>query len=206
MNTIFTNQNTAHLVELFLWMLGAFLLGWLLSRIFSSKTEKIIEKEVIVEKVIIVEKEVIVEKIVFRDSEVRDIVRAVNAAIDMPESSSLNTLSEETQKTSGDADKASSSIKDLNFESFGKAVASEKDDLKRISGIGSSLEKKLNGIGIFTYQQISKFTTNDMTDITDLITFFPGRIERDNWVKQAINLVNGIETDFSKRVDKGDIY
>ena len=27
--SIFTNQNTAHLVELFLWMLGAFLIGWI---------------------------------------------------------------------------------------------------------------------------------------------------------------------------------
>ena len=26
--SIFTNQNTAHLIELFLWMLGAFLIGW----------------------------------------------------------------------------------------------------------------------------------------------------------------------------------
>lgn len=26
--SIFSNQNTAHLIELFLWMLGAFLIGW----------------------------------------------------------------------------------------------------------------------------------------------------------------------------------
>jgi len=32
--SIFTNQNTAHLIELFLWMLGAFLIGWIFWRMW----------------------------------------------------------------------------------------------------------------------------------------------------------------------------
>lgn len=73
----------------------------------------------------------------------------------------------------------------LNFESFGKADASQKDDLKKISGVGPFIEKKLNGIGIYTFDQISKFSKKDIDDVTDLIKFFPGRIERDDWVGQA---------------------
>lgn len=35
--TIFTNQNAAHLFELFLWMLGAFLIGWFFAKSIYSK-------------------------------------------------------------------------------------------------------------------------------------------------------------------------
>ncbi|NER16408.1 hypothetical protein [Spongiivirga citrea] len=76
----------------------------------------------------------------------------------------------------------------LNFESFGKADASQKDDLKRISGVGPFIENKLNSIGIYTFDQISKFTKKDIDDVTELIQFFPGRIERDNWTDQASKL------------------
>ncbi len=76
----------------------------------------------------------------------------------------------------------------LNFDSFGKADASQKDDLKLISGIGPFIEKKLNEIGIFTFDQISRFTKEDIDTVTELIKFFPGRIERDQWTKQANKL------------------
>ncbi len=79
---------------------------------------------------------------------------------------------------------------ELNFASFGKADASEKDDLKLISGVGPFIEEKLNGIGIYTFDQISKFTLEDIETVTQLIQFFPGRIERDNWKDQAEKLKN----------------
>jgi len=78
----------------------------------------------------------------------------------------------------------------LNFASFGKADESQKDDLKLISGVGPFIEKKLNSIGIYTFDQISKFTKEDIDTVTDLIQFFPGRIERDNWKDQANKLNN----------------
>jgi len=78
----------------------------------------------------------------------------------------------------------------LNFASFGKADESQKDDLKLISGVGPFIEKKLNSIGIYTFDQISKFTKDDIDTVTALIQFFPGRIERDNWKDQADKLKN----------------
>ncbi len=88
----------------------------------------------------------------------------------------------------------------LNFDSFGSADASEKDDLKRIKGVGPFIEEKLNAIGIYTFDQISKFTPEDMQTVTELISFFPGRIERDDWKGQAGVLKKGGDTDFSKRL------
>ena len=73
----------------------------------------------------------------------------------------------------------------LNFDNFGIADSNSKDDLTKINGIGPYIEEKLNEIGIFNYDQISKFTFEDIRIITELIDFFPGRIERDDWVGQA---------------------
>lgn len=94
---------------------------------------------------------------------------------------------------------------DLDFSNFGKATASEKDDLKKISGVGPFIENKLNEIGIFTFEQVSKFSDEDIDNITNLIEFFPGRILRDDWRGQAIILKDGGKTDFSKRVDNNDV-
>lgn len=76
----------------------------------------------------------------------------------------------------------------LNFDSFGKAEAKDKDDLKKISGVGPFIEKKLNSIGIYTFDQISRFSEDDIDTVTALIQFFPGRILRDDWKGQAQKL------------------
>ncbi len=80
---------------------------------------------------------------------------------------------------------------ELDFDSFGYADHDNKDDLTQIMGIGPYIEQKLNEIGICNFSQISKLKDPDIRVITELIDFFPGRIERDNWVGQAkaINLV-----------------
>lgn len=78
----------------------------------------------------------------------------------------------------------------LNFDRIGKADHSAKDNLKKISGIGPFIEEKLNSIGIFTFEQISNFTEEDMDQVTELIQFFPGRIKRDDWKGQAAELKN----------------
>ena len=49
-------------------------------------------------------------------------------------------------------------------------------------------EEKLNNLGIYTYEQISSFDEKMINLVTDAIEFFPGRIERDQWVKQAKSL------------------
>lgn len=93
----------------------------------------------------------------------------------------------------------------VNFARVGKADESQKDDLKKISGVGKFIEEKLNKIGIYTYAQISNFTLEDIQTVTDLIEFFPGRIERDNWVGQAKILKEGGSTEFSKKVDNKEV-
>lgn len=74
---------------------------------------------------------------------------------------------------------------EVNFDRIGRAVATEADDLKDIVGIGPFLERKLHSLGIYTFRQIANFTREDVNKVNELIEFFPGRIERDNWVEQA---------------------
>jgi len=68
---------------------------------------------------------------------------------------------------------------------FAAPDTKEQDDLKQIRGIGAAIEAKLNNIGIFTIKQIASMTHDDIQSVTERIKFFPGRIERDNWVFQA---------------------
>lgn len=76
----------------------------------------------------------------------------------------------------------------LNFDRIGYASAAEADDLKEIVGVGPFLEKKLHAIGIYTFRQIATFNEDDIDQVNDVIEYFPGRIERENWVGQAAEL------------------
>ena len=77
---------------------------------------------------------------------------------------------------------------ELNFDRIGRATAAEADDLKVIAGIGPFLEKKLHAAGIYTFAQIARFNQEDTDRVNDIIEFFPGRIQRDNWVGQSAAL------------------
>ena len=83
--------------------------------------------------------------------------------------------------------------KGLNFNRIGTASFDAKNNLQKIKGIGKSIEEKLNDIGIFKFKQISNFNSEDITKVTDLIKFFPGRIERDDWVGQAYEHITNKE-------------
>jgi predicted flap endonuclease-1-like 5' DNA nuclease len=77
----------------------------------------------------------------------------------------------------------------IDYSSFGRATIEEKDDLQMISGIGPFIEERLHAIDIYSYKQISKFTAKDIEKINIAIEYFAGRIERDEWVAQAKELV-----------------
>jgi NADH-quinone oxidoreductase subunit E len=61
------------------------------------------------------------------------------------------------------------------------------DVLKAIGGIGPKLEKVLNGLGIWTYAQIAALTEGEVAWLDEQLGF-RGRIERDEWLKQATAL------------------
>jgi predicted flap endonuclease-1-like 5' DNA nuclease/uncharacterized membrane protein YeaQ/YmgE (transglycosylase-associated protein family) len=78
------------------------------------------------------------------------------------------------------------------------------DDLKRIRGIGKQNEGRLHGLGIWHFDQIASWNAQECLWVGSYLAF-PGRIEREEWVKQAKVLATGKETEFSKRVAKGEV-
>jgi large subunit ribosomal protein L21 len=68
-----------------------------------------------------------------------------------------------------------------------KEPAGKKDDLKKISGVGPVLEKKLNEAGIFHFWQVAQLKKAQIEELEEDMSF-PGRVTRDEWVKQAKEL------------------
>ena len=58
------------------------------------------------------------------------------------------------------------------------------DDLKKISGIATVLETKLNQLGIYTYEQVLSWDTRAMGEFSKLLSF-KDRMARDQWQAQA---------------------
>ena len=61
----------------------------------------------------------------------------------------------------------------------------ETDDLKAIKGIGPDLERQLNNLGLYRFDQLAKMSDADLAWIDSHITRFKGRCFRDDWVGQA---------------------
>jgi predicted flap endonuclease-1-like 5' DNA nuclease len=78
------------------------------------------------------------------------------------------------------------------------------DDLKRIRGIGVLIEKRLQAIGVTAYAHMAEWTAADIDRVSELLDF-KGRIERENWIEQARILASGGQTEFSRRVDRGEV-
>ncbi len=71
-----------------------------------------------------------------------------------------------------------------------KPAASGADDLKKLSGVGPALEKKLHENGVTTFAQIAGWSADDIADMDGKLSF-KGRIEREGWVEQAKELAKG---------------
>ncbi|NNL17634.1 MAG: NADH:ubiquinone oxidoreductase [Boseongicola sp.] len=80
------------------------------------------------------------------------------------------------------------------------------DDLKLIKGVGPKLEKLLNSMGYWHFDQIAGWSSSDVAWVDENLEGFKGRVTRDEWVAQSKTLAGGGETEFSKRVEDGDVY
>ena len=86
-----------------------------------------------------------------------------------------------------DTEQAKAEIRAAIGKQISMVAASEKDDLKKINGIGPFIEEKLNDLGIYSFHQVSQLD-GLLPVLTTAIEFFPGRIERDEWIGQADRL------------------
>ena len=71
-----------------------------------------------------------------------------------------------------------------------KASSGEGDDLSLLSGVGPVLEKKLREAGITTFKQIAELTPEQAKELDEKLDL-RGRIEREEWIEQAKELMAG---------------
>ena len=63
-----------------------------------------------------------------------------------------------------------------------------KDDLKQIKGVGPAIEKTLNELGIFRFDQIADMSEYDIDRVANRLRGFRSRIYREDWIGQARDL------------------
>lgn len=80
------------------------------------------------------------------------------------------------------------------------------DDLKKIKGVGPKLESALHAMGIYHIDQIAAWNEAEVAWMDENLVEFRGRVSRDDWVGQARHLASGGDTEFSRRVEDGDVY
>jgi predicted flap endonuclease-1-like 5' DNA nuclease len=67
--------------------------------------------------------------------------------------------------------------------------AQEVDDLKEIIGIGKVFEGALNELGVYSFRRLANFGMADIARVNTKLKEFKGRMEQDDWIGQAKDLL-----------------
>ena len=127
-------------------------------------------------------------------------------APDLPESGDGKTASAKANRSG--SRKATGTRSGARPAGSGKAPVAENrpermkkparpDDLKLISGVGPKIEAKLNDLGVYTYAQVAAWKKAERVWVDEQLSFH-GRIEREDWVRQAKALAKGGEAEYVK--------
>ncbi len=201
LNAIFpfaTNRSSVwieFLIIVLLFLLLGLILGWLLFRKSGNECDtsaietdlEALKRRLKSEEEVNKKQDAFLNERKVEDNKLWDAFQALKVSAASVSTPVIEPVAVKTELSTDDHKLAAVSAKKhlLNFGSFGTAEEHEKDDLKRISGVGPFIEKKLNALDIYTFKQVSKFTPDDIDNVTEAIEFFPGRITRDDWVSQA---------------------
>ena len=162
--SIFSDGNLFHLAEILFWLIGALVIG-LYFGYLMGKSKKKLSPPTIAHHF---------EEI---NSETENTTIRAKKTFDRGGVISENKLETIIKN------------ENLDFKTIGIATEEIKDNLQKINGIGKTAELKLNEIGIFTFNQISNLNSTDVEKLTGIINFFPGRIAKDDWIGQALELL-----------------
>ncbi|PPK95764.1 hypothetical protein LY01_01357 [Nonlabens xylanidelens] len=182
----FIENNSSLLLVIFLMMLGAFIIGFLSGKSGIDTTAAVVNKEYTQEKTIT--STITTAKNTITNPDDTDLHRVEIADISEPGKIRAMKTRERAGRLSQEV-KTEMANKTIDFSNIGIGDKSQADDFKKIVGIGSFVEEKLNTIGIYNYSQLAQMTDADINAITKVIEFFPGRIHRDDWKGQARDLM-----------------
>ena len=71
-----------------------------------------------------------------------------------------------------------------------KAPKGEADDLSLVSGVGPKIAESLNAYGVYHFWQVAALEPHNIETIEKEIGF-KGRIRREQWIEQALDLMDG---------------
>ncbi|WP_142784258.1 50S ribosomal protein L21 [Changchengzhania lutea] len=120
-------------------------------------------------------------------------VKEETKKVEAPKAEAKKAVKKEVEVSDNLVTRAENRADDANIEmnidkvlhSIGTATKAEADDLKEINGIGPAYEKRLNKVGIYTYEQISKLKAADRDELSGIDGVTREKIETEEWVKQA---------------------
>ena len=129
-------------------------------------------------------------------------VPKAEAANEKPAPTSKAKPKSKPATTPAEAPSASAGKKPRTMKAPRKAGA---DDFRMIKGVGPKMEKLLNSLGFYHFDQVAKWTADEVSWVDQNLEGFKGRASRDNWVEQAGVLASGGATEFASRVKKGGV-
>lgn len=122
---------------------------------------------------------------------------ASNDAIDDGEPDLVGSEQAELEEDSIEGDSVAEDLEHDEVEDEGEdededdsiaAINGSRDNLKAIKGVGPAIEKTLNEMGIFRFQQIADMSEYDIDRIAKRLKGFRSRIYREDWIGQARDL------------------
>ncbi len=137
--------------------------------------------------------------------------KAVQSAAQSPSNVTTSQLVSDNKKSNKGKNKKSKKKKNKKSKSSKQQSVQDvavnlNQDLKRIKGIGAKVEIELHRLGVTNYTQIANWSQADIELIQRRsrmsLRFGEGQ---DNWIAQARTLAAGGQTEFSKRVDDGQV-
>ena len=77
----------------------------------------------------------------------------------------------------------------IDWKKIGEFGGSSFDDLTLINGIDEFTQKKLNSLGVFSYEQLSRMDSTSAKEVNDALEMLPGKVIEMDWTKQAITML-----------------
>lgn len=114
-----------------------------------------------------------------------------DASNDPDDSDDSEDLIHADEMLEDDADPELSDHADDDYDSgdeYDRPIDGSRDPLQAIKGVGPAIEKTLNEMGIFSYQQIADMSEYDIDRIAKRLKGFRSRIYREDWIGQAREL------------------
>ena len=77
----------------------------------------------------------------------------------------------------------------IDWNKIGGFGGSSSADLTLINGIDEFTQKKLNSLGVFSYEQLSRMDSTAAKEVNDALEMLPGKVIEMDWTKQSITML-----------------